>query len=98
MTHLGEGPSVKEPGQELVLGRLLIVLSTKIRFTMNGYKRSCSILGDIGLPLQEFALTLAEARSESDRNPFTFIVLKIGPKLTEFTYPTEIQLSIMSEL
>ncbi len=100
MTHLGEGTFGKGTGAKIGVRTIADCAVYKNQIYDEWLVRDhAAILSDIGLPLQEFALSHWQKQDLNQvRNPFTFIVLKIDPKLTEFTYLIEMQLSTMSKV
>ncbi|MEK9973380.1 MAG: hypothetical protein VW876_08060, partial [Deltaproteobacteria bacterium] len=87
MTHLGEGTFGKGTGARIGVRTIADCAVFKNQIYDEWLVRDhAAILSDIGLPLQKQV-----------RNPFTVKVMKIDPKLTEFTYLIKMQLSIMSK-
>ena len=71
MTHFGEGTFGKGTGARIGVRTIADCAVYKNQIYDEWLVRDhAAILGDIGLPLKEFALTLAEARSESLRRRF----------------------------
>ena len=81
MTHLGEGTFGKGTGARIGVRTIADCAVNKNQIYDEWLVRDhAAILSDIGLPLQEFALTLAEARSESGQKPIHFHSLENRPK------------------
>ena len=97
MTHLGEGTFGKGTGARIGVRTIADCAVNKNQIYDEWLVRDhAAILSDIGLPLRNLRLHWQKQDSNQDRNPFTLIT-ENRPKLTEFTYPTKIQLSIMSK-
>ena len=81
MTHLGEGTFGKGTGARIGVRTIADCAVYKNQIYDEWLVRDhAAILSDIGLPQLEFALTLAEARSESGQKPIHFHSLENRPK------------------